>query len=236
MRRLLPTPSDTTTVADAYASALGTRADVGGERPWIWATMVQSLDGSTVVDGTSGALSSDTDSAVLLQLRSIADVVLVGSGTASGEGYGPPSKEGQRIGVVTGRGSVDTSDELFTSGAGFVITTETATFDERGVDVLRCGRDEVDLLLAAGRLDEVCATVDLVQLEGGPSLNGAMSDADLVDEWNVSTSPAVVGGGGPRLVTGASDLDRRLDLVQLALDDDSFVFSRWRRRREPSSP
>lgn len=235
MRRLLPGPDAEVTVDEAYDGALGGPDDVGGDRPWIWLTMVASLDGSTAVDGSSGGLSSEHDSAVLLRMREVADVILVGAGTAAGEGYGPPS-DGTRIGVVTGRGSVDTSTELFTSGAGFVVTTESATFDERGVDVLRCGADDVDLAAAVRRLGEVCPSASLVQLEGGPTLNGAFAAADLLDELNLSIAPLVVGGDGPRLTSGAPALTRRHELVQLVVDDDSFAFSRWRRRRSPSSP
>ncbi len=215
----------------AYARPLG---EGGDGRPWVWLCMVSSLDGSTVVDGASAGLSGDNDSAVLLRLRSIADVVLVGAGTANGEGYGPPSKVGQRIGVVTGRGSVDTTSDLFTSGAGFVITTETARFDEHGVDVLRCGVDRVDLADASRRLADVCGVADLVQVEGGPTLNGAFAAADLFDELDLNHSPATVGGDGPRLVVGGAGRSHRFELDQLTVDDESFVFTRWRRRR--SSP
>lgn len=245
MRRLLPGTDQPITIEQAYATPLGPLGvgggrlvldDRPGSRPWIGLSMVASIDGSTVVDGASAGLSSDNDTAVLLQLRSIADVILVGSGTASGEGYGPPKKLGQRIGVVTGRGSVDTLSELFTSGAGFVVTTERAEFTERGVDVIRCGIDEVDLAAAVDEIPTVCASSDFIAAEGGPTLNGALAAADLFDELNLSISPALVGGNGPRLVAGATDLSCRFDLEQLLIDDESFVFSRWRRRREPSSP
>ncbi len=69
--------------------------------------MIASLDGAVAVDGTSGALGNANDREVLLTLRDLADVVLVGAGTASGEGYGPPRKPGLRIGVVTNSGQVD---------------------------------------------------------------------------------------------------------------------------------
>ncbi len=193
--------------------------------------MVASLDGSTVVDGASAGLSSENDTGVLLRLRAVADVIVVGAGTARGEGYGPPSKSGQRVGVVTRGGSVDTSTELFTSGAGFVITTSSARFEERGVDVIRAGTDEVDLRRALSQIPELCPGATFVQAEGGASLNGALADADLLDELNLTTSPALVGGEGPRLISGAGEISSRYELAQLVVDDESFVFSRWRRLR-----
>ena len=195
--------------------------------------MVTSIDGSTVVDGRSTGLSSENDGAVLRRLRSIADVVLVGAGTVRGEGYGPPKTEGQRIGVVTGSGSVDLALPLFTSGAGFVITTEDADLGagSADVDVIRAGRDDVDLTAAVGRLGEVHPDPAFVQAEGGATLNGALLDADLIDEINVTTSPLCVGGDGPRLIQGADDHSARYELAQLLIDDETFVFSRWLRRR-----
>ena len=234
MQRRLPAPGAAITLDEAYASPLGSHDD----RPWVGLSMVSSIDGSTVVNGASAGLSSENDSGVLLRLRTIADVIIVGAGTAHGEGYGPPSKPGQRIGVVTRSGSVDTSTDLFASGAGFVITTTSAEFDERGVDVLRVGKNEVDLSTAIRRIPEMSPGATFVQAEGGPSLNGALADADLLDELNLTTSPAIVGGDGPRLIKGAVDLSSRYELEQLVVDDEAFVFSRWRRRRDaaPASP
>ena len=234
MQRLTPLPVASVTLTEAYAAPLGSHVD----RPWVGLSMVSSIDGSTVVDGASAGLSSENDSGVLLQLRAIADVIIVGAGTARGEGYGPPSKPGQRIGVVTRSGSVDTSSDLFTSGAGFVITTTSAVFEERGVDVLRVGVDEVDLTAAIRQIPDVSPGATFVQAEGGPSLNGALADADLFDELNITTSPAIVGGEGPRLISRAGDLSRRFVLDQMVVDDEAFVFSRWRRRQDgaPASP
>lgn len=235
LRRFLPTPTETVTIPEAYAAPLGRRTD----RPWLGLCMVASIDGSTVVDGVSGGLSSDNDYDVLLQLRSIAGVVLVGAGTARGEGYGVPKKDGQRIAVVTRSGSVDTTTELFTSGAGFVITTENTTIDgeaDRGIDVLRAGSDDVDLERAIERIPEFCPGTEFVQVEGGPTLNAALAQADLFDELNVTMSPATVGGGGPRLFSGGDDHSHRYDLEQLVVDAESFVFTRWRRHAAPSSP
>ncbi len=227
MRRLLPEPADDIAVADAYASALGRRRD----RPWVGLCMVASIDGSTVVGGNSAGLSSPTDTAVLRQLRAIADVIVVGAGTVRDEGYGPPRKPGQRIGVVTGSGDVDLSSTLFTSGAGFVITTEDATFDTADIDVVRAGTGSVDLAAAINQLSRLISGCGVVQAEGGATLNGALLDADVIDEINVTTSPAAVGGTGPRIAAGAGDHQHRFDLAQLAIDDLSFVYARWLRRR-----
>lgn len=214
------------TIDEAYAAPLGTARN----RPWVGLCMVASIDGSTVVSGASGDLSSANDSAVMLQLRSLADVVMVGSGTVRAEGYGPPRRKGLRIGVVTNTGHVDVTRPLFASGAGFVITTERATIPS-GVDTVRAGTDRVDLAAAIATLDQVCTAPRFVQAEGGPTLNGALLAADLVDEINVTTSPLTVGGAGPRLAVAGADHAHRFRLVQLLTDDENFVYSRWLRER-----
>lgn len=227
MRRLHPGPVEDVTVAEAYSAPLGIRAD----RPWVASCMVSSIDGSTVFDGASGGLSNPTDLAVLLQLRTLAQVIIVGAGTANAEGYGPPST-GQRVGVVSRAGTVDFDSDLFTSGAGFVITDETSSFAvPADVDVLRAGTGAVDMAEAVRRLPALVDGCRVVQAEGGPSLNGALATADLIDEMNVTTSSATVGGTGPRLATGATAVVQRFDVAQLAIDESSFVYTRWLRRR-----
>lgn len=228
MRRLLPSPATDISVDDAYSSPLGTN----GDRPWISLCMVASIDGSTVVDGRSAELSSPTDSAVLQQLRRLADVIVVGAGTVRDEGYGRPRTPHQRVGVVTRSGELDFDSELFSSGAGFVITFAGADVRiPEHIDVICAGDGSVDLDRAIRRLDDVSTDCRVVQVEGGPALNAAMLEADLLDEINVTTSPATVGGSGPRLAAGAAPLLHRYDLAQLAIDDQSFVFTRWLRRR-----
>jgi riboflavin biosynthesis pyrimidine reductase len=68
-----------------------------------------------------------------------------------------------------------------------------------------------------------------VQAEGGPALNGALAEADLIDELNLTISPHVTGGDGPRLTQGAHDLRRAMRLAHV-LEEDGFLFTRWVRR------
>jgi riboflavin biosynthesis pyrimidine reductase len=226
LRRLLPSPAAPITIAEAYDVERRPWPD----RPWIGLCMVTSLDGSVSVDGTSGGLGNANDLEVLLTLRDLADIVLVGAGTARGEGYGPPRTPGKRIGVVTNSGRVDLDTDLFTSGSGFLIAPQSADIDESRVQVIRSGDDRVDLAAGVARLHEVLASVRYVQAEGGPSLNGALLTADLIDELDLTVSPRLVGGNGPRLTTGALETERSFELAHLLADDDGFVFSRWVRR------
>ena len=183
--------------------------------------MVASVDGSSVLAGPSGGLSSDADRDVMLTLRALADVIIVGAGTVRSEGYGKPAKQGQRIGVVSRTGQVDTSSALFASGAGFLILPENAPATK--IESVRAGIDEIDLDAAIRLLP---GAPRFVHAEGGPLLNAALAAADLIDEMNLTISPQLIGGSGPRVVSQAPDLCTRLRLVHL-LESEDFLFSRY---------
>ena len=225
LERLLPSPSGPTTIHAAYAVAREPHRD----RPWINLCMIASLDGSVALGGTSGGLGNANDLDVLLTLRSVADAILVGARTVSGEGYGPPRKVGQRIGVVTNSARVDVDTDLFRSGAGFIVTNERAPVPEH-VDVLRAGVERVDLREVARRLRDVVPGARHVQAEGGPALNGSLVDAGLVDEICLNFAPLVIGGDGPRMTIGAAEERRRYALAHVLTDADGYLVTRWLRR------
>lgn len=219
MRRLYPHPTGTISVLEAYAASRPRPI----ERPWLGLCMVASLDGTTVVDNASRALSNPCDVEVLLTLRNLADVLIVGAGTVRAERYGPPRKAGQRVGVVTRTGDLPMDTALFTSGRGFLIMPERAPVV--GVPSIRAGTDTVDLGAAFAQID-----ADFIQAEGGPALNAALAEADLIDELNLTISPQISGGDGPRLTSGAEPMLRRMDLAHVC-EDDGFLFTRYLRRR-----
>jgi len=219
MRRLHPHPTDAIGVREAYA----VERPRPPARPWLGLCMVASLDGSTVIDHRSSGLSSPTDTEVLLTLRSLADVLIVGAGTVRAERYGPPSKPGQRVGVVTRSGAVDVDVALFTSGRGFLILPEDVPAP--AVPCVRAGIGVVDLAAALAQLD-----ADFVQAEGGAALNAALAQADVIDELNLTISPQLAGGDGPRLTRGAPPLVREMQLAHIC-EQDGFLFTRYLRHR-----
>jgi riboflavin biosynthesis pyrimidine reductase len=219
MRRLFDHPTDHVTVREAY----GVERPRPAGRPWVGVCMVSSIDGSTVVDRNSRSLSSPTDQEVLLTLRDLADVLIVGAATVRIEGYGPPRKRGQRVGVVSRRGDVDASTPLFTSGAGFLILPEDAP--PTTVESVRAGTGEVDFAGALAQLD-----ANFVQAEGGALLNGALSAADVIDELNLTISPQLAGGDGPRVTSGSIQVSRKMRLAHV-LEEDGFLFTRYLRAR-----
>jgi riboflavin biosynthesis pyrimidine reductase len=201
------------------------------ERPWVGVCMIASLDGSTVVDGRSGGLGNPTDASILGALRRAADVVLVGASTARTEGYGAPTQAGLRIGVVTASGRIDPGSELFASGAGFLVMPEDGPATPAGIDVVRAGTGSVDLALAVRRLSSVVDEPVFVQAEGGSHLNGALLASGCVDELDLTLSPVLVGGDGPRATSGAAPTFDRFALVHVGTED-GYLYGRWVRREE----
>src|ERR1700722_2240208 len=83
MRMILPQAGDELDdfeLAEAYAYP-------GGR--WLRTNMVMSADGAGALDGLYGGLSGTGGQRVFCNLRVLADVVLVGSGTAEAESYKP---------------------------------------------------------------------------------------------------------------------------------------------------
>ena len=231
MRLVFPAAAADVELDELY----GTPRQRLGDRPWVGLCMITSLDGSTVVEGRSGLLGSPTDAAVLGALRRAADAIIVGAATVRQEGYGPPRKAGQRLGVVTSTGDVDPETELFTSGAGFLIMPEDGPPPPSGQRVRSRSCAPVT---GASTWRWPCAgwtqVMDppvFVQAEGGPRLNGSLLDAECIDELDLTVSPVLVGGDGPRLTVGGGPTTARFDLVHLGVDDDAFVYTRWTRRR-----
>ena len=185
--------------------------------------MVAGLDGSTVVDNNSRALSNATDQELLLTLRSLVDVVLVGASTVRKEGYGPPRTPNLRVAVVSRSAEFDFTDPLWTSGRALLVLPEDAP--DVPVPSVRAGVGNIDIVAALAQLD-----ADVVQAEGGATLNGLLAAADAIDELNLTISPQLNGGDGPRLTRGAPTLANRMELVHV-LEDDGFLFTRYVRPR-----
>ena len=209
---------------------------------WVRASMVATLDGAaTGGDGLSGSISNGTDRVLLRTLRGLADVVLVGAGTARAEGYrapAPPPEFAERR-AAAGQPAAPALALVTRSGrlpaglgggeaAVFALTcvdTDTRDLVSRlGPDrVLVAGEDEVDPELALTRL--AALGMRRVLLEGGPTLLGRMAAAGCVHELCLTVSPLLLGGDGPRIAHGAPS-GLRLRAAHL-LESDGALFGRW---------
>lgn len=223
MRRLLPEPADDVDLASAYAYPPGATR-------WLRANMVTSADGAAAAhDGLSGALSSPADRAVFHLLRDLADVVVVGAGTVRAEGYRPARLP---IAVVSGRLDLDLAGPLFTEAEHRTVVLTTASVPaERlaaaraAADVVVCGVDRVDPLLAVAALAE--RGHRRLLCEGGPRLLGQVAAAGLLDELCLTVAPLLASGEAPRVLFGPPlQPSAPLRLAHL-LEEDGTLFARY---------
>ena len=218
MRRVWPAPADDVDPADLYGVPLD------AER-WVRVNMIASVDGATAVAGKSGALGGPADRELFLLLRSLADVVVVGAGTVRSEGYGPvrlpdalmAAREADgrrpvpRLAIFTRSGRLDRSSPVFaTDPPPLVLTGEDA--DSLGRAVTGLAEEGLRSIL----------------VEGGPTINGQLVAAGVVDDLCLTVSPSLVGGVSSRILAGPDlpDGPVPLRLAHLA-EDRGLLFSRW---------
>lgn len=221
------------------------RAYLGDDRtaPWLFANMVTTIDGATAIDGRSSSIGDEQDTVVFRALRAAADMIVVAAATARAEGYRKPRLPEH---LVSWRRSMNMRDlprmalvstslefdlEAFEESPPVVVTSESSPVSRRRhldslTDVLVCGNDRVDLGLAVAELR--LAGYGRLLSEGGPTLNGQLAAAGLIDEWCVTVAPFVVAGDSKRIVTGTLIAEgERSFRLDRALAGTTSLFTRW---------
>jgi riboflavin biosynthesis pyrimidine reductase len=194
-------------------------------RPWVRANMVSSADGAAWVRGRAAGLSGPADRTVFGVLRSLADVILVGAGTARTERYQPvrdsevwPQLRTGRaalppIAVVSRALELDLDSPLLAGRPGsartIVLTTQDAPASRRE----QAGRAaEVIVIPGQGVVTASAAVAALaargltrILAEGGPHLLGQIAAEALLDELCLTYSPLLAGGDAGRIVAVPPD-------------------------------
>jgi riboflavin biosynthesis pyrimidine reductase len=253
VRQIYPEPAVLTDheLADLYSYPV----EAAGLPCWLRANMVTSLDGAATVGGRTSGLSGQADQQVFAMLRALADVIVVGAGTARVEGYRPvrPGQEGLRwtwlrngrtpsppIAVITRRLDLDLASPLLAGSPDhartIVITTEATPPGRRAqaaatADVIIAGRESVDIVAAitalAGRGHRRILT------EGGPYLLSQIIEAGLLDDLCLTLSPVLAGPGADRIAAGLgpprelAGVDARQLSLAHVLADDGHLLCRY---------
>jgi riboflavin-specific deaminase-like protein len=240
--RLAPDPGPTS-VADQL-DRYRPWDDPPADRPRLALNFATTLDGRAAIDGRSGAIGSDADTAMLVGLRERFDAVMIGAGTMRVERYGrivsDPTKRERReelglpadpLMVIVGSLDLPWDAELFTDGGGEVLIFTTAEGEPPAtatpVEVVREGDGRVDMTAAMRHL-RAERGIRAVLCEGGPRLHSQLQAAELADELFLTIAPKLVGAGAS-ILEGALPEVTELELTWL-LQEGSELFGRYRRR------
>jgi riboflavin biosynthesis pyrimidine reductase len=210
------------------------------------ANMIFSADGAVAFGGRAGPLSCPVDQQLLRILRSFADVVLVGAGTARAENYGPVRlTDGQRaqrrregraptppIAVISRSGELPA--RLFDNPEQPPILLTCAQSaarrslnDDQRQRLWVAGEESVEMTRALALLR--AHGMHRILCEGGPTVLDELVEADAVAEICVTLAPKLAANQpvGQRLSARLSQpVTMRLEHA-LACDD--YLFLKYRR-------
>jgi riboflavin biosynthesis pyrimidine reductase len=208
--------------------------------------MIFSADGAAAFGGRAGPLSCPTDQRLLRILRGLADVVLVGAGTARAENYGPVilsdaararrQHEGRAepppIAVVSRSGELPA--RLFSKPEQppiLVTCARTAARYDRDDDrqhLLVAGEDSVNVSRAVAMLRE--RGMHRILCEGGPTLLDELVEADAITELCLTLAPKLAASQPVGYRTEPARLRAPVTMrLEHTLVCDGYLFLKYRR-------
>ena len=241
------TPEAAGLLAGLYAYPPG----ISPDRPWVRASMIASADGAAELNGVSGGLGGPADRLLFGVQRGLADVILVGAGTARAEKYRPARaapllaalRQGRPptppIAVLSARLDLDPDAPLLAQAPPdartIVLTTEAAPAQRRAAaarhaQVIVAGTDRVTASQAIGALAGLGHA--RILCEGGPGLLAQIAALGQLDELCLTISPVLAGGQARRILAGGPGGDLPPGLPQSlrlahVLADGAYLFCRY---------
>lgn len=202
-------------------AALRARERAPEDRPFTYVNMIASVDGRAGLDGTSSALGDAADLEMLLELRTLADAVLIGSATLRAEGYDrlvrDPERRARRVAAGA---SADPTAVLISRRLDLPWLAGLFAAPEQPVLVYTASDASppavaapVEVVRLPGGFDAAAVLADLrgrrgvrsLLCEGGPTLNRALFAGGLVDELFLTVAPIVSGDDRePPIVRGGA--------------------------------
>jgi riboflavin-specific deaminase-like protein len=236
-------PERRPTSPDELASRLDLNRLAPPGRPYLGLNMVSSLDGKATLDWRTQGLSTETDRELFHHLRTQADAVMVGAGTAREERYGRMTKndelrqkrqnEGRRPNalavVVSGRLDLPPDLPLLNEPEQRVVIATASQEELPGVsgpvEYARTG-DDLPRLLSYLHDEH---GVHSILCEGGPTLNSFLFAAGLVDELFLTLNPKVLCGASALTIVAGRELvdPAEAELVSVA-EHEGELYTRWR--------
>ena len=158
--------------------------------PFVTSKIAMSLDGRTAMkNGESKWITSKASREDVQMLRSLNQAILTGSGTIKSDNpmmtVRTASADSNPLRVVIDSNNIitDKSLNIFSSDA------ETLILNNNNSEMLANGK--LDLKSALIKLGEM--GINNLLLEAGSGLNGAMTEAGLIDEFIIYTAPLILG-------------------------------------------
>jgi 2,5-diamino-6-(ribosylamino)-4(3H)-pyrimidinone 5'-phosphate reductase len=177
----------------------------GPDRPYLAINMVATADGRAALDGSAVGIGSPADKRLMRELRAEADVVLHGAGTVRADPLSarvPPDLVPQRIAsglspqplgaIVTRSGNLPAHHPYYESATVVYVTSDRdVPIHEPTVEVCHVATVE-DVVRDLGQRG-----AKRILSEGGPTLNAALFEAQLIDEVFLTIAPKLVAGNDP---------------------------------------
>jgi riboflavin biosynthesis pyrimidine reductase len=201
--------------------ALGLRESSGPDagRPRVVASMIASADGRTAVKGRSVGLGHPADRALLRELRTAVDAILVGTATLRAERYANLLDADQResriaaglepepvVATVSRRLDLPTDIPLLAEPTARVqVYTEVEGEVPTQGAWVAAHRFEAGGLTMPAILEHLRRErgVRAILCEGGPTLLRELVAADCIDDLLLTLSPMLVAGEAPPALRGA---------------------------------
>jgi riboflavin-specific deaminase-like protein len=212
-------------------------------RPYLGVNMVSSLDGKATLDWRTKGLSTEVDRRLFHHLRTQADAVMVGAGTAREERYGRMTKDDELRQKRANEGLVPDALAVVVSGRLDLPPDLPLLNEPEQRVVIATGSDE-EIPGVTGDVEYARTGDDLPRLlaylhdqhgvrsvlcEGGPTLNSYLFAANLVDELFLTLNPKILSGASALTIVAGRELVEPLEpgLISVA-EHEGELYTRWR--------
>jgi riboflavin biosynthesis pyrimidine reductase len=244
VRRLFPDPDPGPLDVSKLIAGLELGDRATAERPYTVANMIESVDGRGTFDGRSSALGDAGDKQVFRALRSICDVVLVGTGTLATEHYGRLVRDAdvaaarERLGLaaqpllctISRSGHIPPEIPLLADPVASMIIYSGAPVDlgdvAATVEVVTVDPSRLSVASALHDL-RTRRQLRLVLCEGGPTVLGQLIGDHAIDELFLTFAGKLAGGTGPAIVSGLTLPDPLAVSLLWLLEQDGSLFLRY---------
>ena len=207
---------------------------IATSRPYVIINMVSSVDGKAAIEGKASLLGSQTDRQTMRNLRSKADAVMVGANTVRAEKLSlgldsnHPASEPLAV-ILTNSGDLPLETNLIIgqeqgllviSPRGLAVQHPEGRARSLSVPATQSGDVDVGATLELLKREY---SVDLLLVEGGPTLNHSLISASFADELFLTLAPKLVGDSRQAtLLTHPTPATRDLKLLSAYLAGDEL--------------